>query len=200
MVNRQSKSSKKSLQRDPLEEPESSVKDDFLQYNPDSIMDTLEEAKQFFTTRLVMDPNAYFVRSYLKERGISTETAMKFQLGYAPTMRLLKTKSVSSPVTNPAPINDKPIVPVSKSILKQTIGETFKQWQSMQGMTLTDWMLHGLVEASPEEDQKLKFMVHAGLTVNATKYLMKDSEDENNDSLQSKMKLHRRQTHYDRFR
>lgn len=184
--------------------------DEALKYNRETVLQTLSQAKSFFATRLIMDPNAYFVRSYLKDRGISVETAMKFELGYAPTMRLLKKaqasmsphgKSLSTTAAettgnNPLSALDKPTVPVSNSLSNQSLTETFKQWQIMRGQTVTDWLLHDLKENSEEHDNKLQYMVHAGLTVNAAKYLAQDSQSPPAGSVS----LQRRQTHYDRFR
>lgn len=215
------KSSKKSIDRSKNNEIIANVEDEWVNFDDGIVKDSLNQAKRFYSTRLLMDPNAYFVRAYLKDRGISTETAMKFELGYAPTARLLNRKAASSasssllrnaslnktlsgkPSTSPPAVSfntvsASPIANVSNSILKQSVGETFKQWTTMQGMTLTDWMLCDLAEGSEEQNRKLQYMVHAGLTVNTTKY-MEESQD-NNQIGNSLPKLNRRQTHYDRFR
>lgn len=112
----------------------------------------------------------------LQNRGISVATAMKFELGYAPTIRLLKSKPTENTNTadasatgNPPKLIEKPKLEVSRSILKQTVGDSLVQWNNMRNKTLTNWMLHGLSEQDIIND-RLEYLVHGGLTINSSVY------------------------------
>lgn len=205
-MNRKAGSKKKTIERDPSD-PDSTIDDDFGQFEADQVLANLDEANTYFSTRLLMDPSAYFVRTYLNDRGISAETAIKFGLGYAPTMRLLKARTTVKTTAGPnaptkvslassaTPLNQTAVSKVPMS--QQSLDEAFHQWTAMQGATLTDWLLRDYQDGTDAQQTKLRYMVHAGLTVNTTKYLQ--SDEGNEEAVNTKM-LNRRQTHYDRFR
>lgn len=220
LVNRKTATSKKksTIERDPSDPDSTLVDDDFGLFEAEQVLSNLEEANTYFSTRLLMDPSAYFVRTYLKDRGITAETAIKFGLGYAPTMRLLKARA--PPVKSPSGPNAKPLVSLASSatpatqtttttsskapMKQQSLDEAFQQWTAMQGATLTDWLLRDYQEGTDAQQTKLRYMVHAGLTVNTTKYLQTGSDGSENDATATATidtrALNRRQTHYDRFR
>jgi hypothetical protein len=88
-------------------------------------------------------------------------------VGYAPTIKLLKSKSIAQPQLT-ATMN-LPKMNLSKSVLKETIGDSMNQWQTMKNSTLSAWML-GNVEETEVIQSKLQNMIHAGLTMNASAY------------------------------